>query len=242
MTISNDTTIHKVFIQRIVPTEVERLRRYLLQVRDEALKAVARNRITKQHEKDIGKIFKSMTNEAMDRLQSFAEYEANFTSKLLNKYIQPPAKFPSQEIIKSTLERTNVGLTVDKKPHTIKRTYDIFSTNKTKQLVQTVKDSELQDDTIEVRTGKVDTLVNGLMLAQLATLVSSTLNATSEAMKQATYAENEEVVKYVRWVTMLDDSVCPDCEALHDEEWPVDAVDEEPPLHANCRCHLEPVL
>lgn len=70
-----------------------------------------------------------------------------------------------------------------------------------------------------------------------------------------TFARNE--VKKVRWVTAMDDRVCPFCEPLHNSEQVINSrfissVEgktstttynvNRPPLHVSCRCYLEEVI
>ncbi|KKK61598.1 hypothetical protein LCGC14_3012710, partial [marine sediment metagenome] len=49
-------------------------------------------------------------------------------------------------------------------------------------------------------------------------------------------------VRTVEWLTVVDARVDPDCEALHEEQWPIDSIPNEPPLHPRCRCWLSPVV
>lgn len=78
----------------------------------------------------------------------------------------------------------------------------------------------------------------GLFNMQSSALANTvTLQAASVA-KQEVYKAND--IPKVVWTSELDSDVCPDCEALHGTEWPVDEA-EIPPEHWNCRCELVPV-
>jgi hypothetical protein len=49
-------------------------------------------------------------------------------------------------------------------------------------------------------------------------------------------------VDQVRWQTVKDAVVDPDCAALQGQQWPLGQNPVSPPLHPNCRCWLAPVV
>lgn len=61
------------------------------------------------------------------------------------------------------------------------------------------------------------------------------LDVTDEATIE-TYKDNG--IKYVRWMTELDDRVCDECKAMHGRIYPIGAVPTKP--HRRCRCYLIP--
>jgi len=74
--------------------------------------------------------------------------------------------------------------------------------------------------------------------------VTETTRAYAEGNLQ--YWANTEKVKSKKWLTAVDDLVCPICQPLHLEVVPMDANfssgDFGPPAHVRCRCSLQPVL
>jgi len=44
----------------------------------------------------------------------------------------------------------------------------------------------------------------------------------------------------VKFVTAHDERVCTECNSLDGVVMDIDALDEEPPIHSNCRCRLDP--
>ena len=63
----------------------------------------------------------------------------------------------------------------------------------------------------------------------------------SNASRQATYDENAEVIKGVKWVATLDSRTCPECGSLDGKVYPVGAG-RRPPAHLSCRCTTVPVI
>lgn len=51
---------------------------------------------------------------------------------------------------------------------------------------------------------------------------------------------DSEIIQKVVWVSVLEENTCSECEMLHGTVYDVDNVEEEPPLHANCKCMLLP--
>ncbi len=84
-------------------------------------------------------------------------------------------------------------------------------------------------------------LMGGLILTQTRALITTLVNEAGTLGREATSEENKELIETYIWRTELDDSVCPDCEELEGVEMDLED-DEWPPLHTNCRCHIEIIL
>lgn len=243
MSLTNDLILHKVFLQRIIKTEVSQFTTYIQQARAIAVEAIKAGRITKKQEKQVAKVFTDFSIHAVNRLKTLANYEAEFTYKVLQKHVNKKVNLVAQEVINTAVTKAKMGLSVGKKKMTIPKAYQQFTNHKAKQVVQNVRDYELERTMSEPEgIDKLDYLMKGLMLFQLTSLVATSINAVNESAKVETFEANKEIIQGVEWVTMLDDSVCLDCEALHGEQWALDDAYEEPPLHANCRCELHPIL
>ncbi len=67
------------------------------------------------------------------------------------------------------------------------------------------------------------------------------INYSSQAARQALYAENSEVIKGVRWVATLDGRTSAVCRARDGEVFPIESG-PRPPAHPNCRSSTVPVL
>ena len=80
---------------------------------------------------------------------------------------------------------------------------------------------------------------------QVTRLVRTEIQRVSNEAAQATYRENRDVVKAVRYLATLDARVCPICRPDHRKVYPLDAqgnyTGPTVPRHPNCRCFLSPV-
>ena len=127
---------------------------------------------------------------------------------------------------------------------------------------------QLRGETVDqlarrVRGTKAMGYADGIMQAsrrQAQALVRTSALGVSNAARLDTYADNDEVVKGVQWLSTLDPRTCPICAALDGKAWeypdgdggadynkyqPVedqhDKQFEPPPIHFNCRCVCIPI-
>jgi len=77
--------------------------------------------------------------------------------------------------------------------------------------------------------------------ANAAALVQTSVATVANNARMETFKANEDVIKRYRFITALDQIVCPICAAAADKTWkPDDDRMPNPPLHYNCRCLLVP--
>lgn len=79
-------------------------------------------------------------------------------------------------------------------------------------------------------------------------LVATSIQTIASEARMATYRENSDIIKGLRWVTALDGHVCNACAARADHMWSLDGkpldndIEFKPvPLHFGDRCVLVPV-
>jgi len=66
------------------------------------------------------------------------------------------------------------------------------------------------------------------------------MHASNAGLRQL-YRDNADIVKRMQWCSTLDDRTCGQCAFLDGRRWKEDNA-PQPPVHANCRCLLTPVL
>jgi SPP1 gp7 family putative phage head morphogenesis protein len=107
----------------------------------------------------------------------------------------------------------------------------------------------------ELARALADAVTNGLSLEETAANISDLLLnpdraemiANTEMMRAMNGAAmdvyQQNGIEEVEWITSGDANVCEDCLALEaNNPYPIDAVPDDPPLHPNCGCFLEPVV
>ena len=75
---------------------------------------------------------------------------------------------------------------------------------------------------------------------QAETVARTTVNQVSSQAREATYAENADIIKGVQWVSTLDTKTSNICKALDGKVFPLDSG-QRPPAHPNCRSSTVPV-
>jgi SPP1 gp7 family putative phage head morphogenesis protein len=81
-----------------------------------------------------------------------------------------------------------------------------------------------------------------------AALVQTSVQTVANEARLETFQKNSDTIGALKYLSTLDDHVCPECAAHADLEWTVDGDPighdvpfEDPPLHYNCRCVIVPV-
>ncbi len=249
LSIKDDLLRHQIFILRFAESNAQQMLRVVRQGISTAINSLTSNPggLSKQKLKELeASVLRQLVEikgQQLEELKDLATYEVEFILRsLANNNIVENPKAPSLEEIQKNIEKSKVGLVADENRKNIKQVYNAFAKQKTKEIVRVVKDVDLEDEEPEAKVEKAKNnyalLAAGLFAAQALSVSSTTaVQAASEA-RQAVYEENK--IPLVEWVSTLDGDVCPDCEALHGKQWPVDEA-EIPPEHWNCRCVLEPV-
>lgn len=73
------------------------------------------------------------------------------------------------------------------------------------------------------------------------TMVRTAVNHTANAARQFLYEQNEDLVKGIRYLAILDSRTTPICRALDGNVYPIDSG-PRPPQHPNCRSTTAPVM
>jgi SPP1 gp7 family putative phage head morphogenesis protein len=109
---------------------------------------------------------------------------------------------------------------------------------RTRNSMQTAIQAHIQaGDPLPALTKKLEPLFGPVR----AEVISSTevTRLYAEGNKAAYKSAGIEIVEFQ---TVKDAAVDPDCEVLQGERWPVDQVENTPPIHPRCRCWLAPVV
>jgi SPP1 gp7 family putative phage head morphogenesis protein len=188
--------------------------------------------------------FIALYREFSQELRDLAKYEAEFQLSIFERGF--PVKV---DIIKPSASLLNAIITEE--PLQGKLLREIFQDMaRTKQIRMrdAIRLGMLQGETQEqiikrVRGSKHLNYRDGIMQAprqSIERVVRTAVNHVSNAAKEIVYAENEDVVKKVKWIATLDTRTCPACGRQDGKTFDV-GKGLRPPLHLNCRCTTVPV-
>jgi SPP1 gp7 family putative phage head morphogenesis protein len=84
--------------------------------------------------------------------------------------------------------------------------------------------------------------------ANAAALVQTSVQTVANNARLATFRDNADIIKGLRWLSALDSHVCLQCAPRDGMTWSIEGVAKNatlpfrnPPLHFNCRCALVPL-
>ncbi len=257
MSLRDDMTKHRIFVQRLAGTELssitEQLNRLQYVAKIQATAGTTGN-ILKQTLRDS---IKNMSKIAVENMTDIAAYESKFSAKVFNKYFDGTVKAVSADKLEKALVNTNMALNnvkinshdgvkkliVDESAtkKSLKTAYDQFGKKKADELTQIIKDAQLQKLAIKDTHDLIEQRVSGLFRAQATTLAATAVNYSTNIGKTETIQENNNIIKQEIWVTDLEPGTCGYCEDQNDTIYDQGEA-PECPVHFNCNCEVIPYV
>lgn len=225
---------------RLVKTQAGLTRDYLRQAEAITMEAIRNNSYVFLRQR-LEELIGPMAEDAINQINDLALYETEYTVKKIRKYIRGRRnlKIPVDSWVLENVKDLTVSTSVNRESDTIQSTYINFFETKVNQVMNTVNrfsdedDVDLEDSVSNMFGGLFN--VQNLALAGVA--VIGAVNAMrSGVVEYANDTQPEEKTLYVKWVTMLDANVCPDCEEMEGQTFVAGEEPDDIPLHANCRC------
>lgn len=179
----------------------------------------------------------------MDKL---AAHEAAWQKKAVDAaavHIDVGFDLPSPEILKQIVrEQPFAGMVM-------KDWFEKLNTNTADRLISQVNLGLAQGETIEmmvqrVRGTKALAYSDGVLdvsRREAEAIVRTAATHVTARAREATFQENDDIVKGVMWDATLDDVTCPICGKLDGQVYET-GKGPRPPAHVNCRCSPTPVL
>jgi len=228
MSIEDDLIKHKIFLQRYIKQETNLYKDVLQQ----AKVAVA---TVKADKKLYLQVLLGMHNSAtFARLQKLMNYETDLAAQLVAKWSDMESITPDA----ASINDTTLGFATYGQRIPLKDAYTKFNDQTIDKLMQADSDAETDTDLLV----SLGALTTGLVLSQYDSLSSTAVNTISTDAHEDVFEENTQVIDSIEWSSVLDEATCDDCEALDGTVFDIDNVEEDCPLHANCRCELIPIL
>lgn len=243
MTFQNDLIKHQILVQRLSGSYEKIITDMMSLVEIIVNGALDKNgklwspALYIQLQDSLNRLEPGLINSTVENLGELVAYEDKFISKQLTKHYHIPDS--GKKVNPTKVISSNMTVISGKNKKSVPMAYKLFYRHKVTKIVQGIKDSQIRSEGLEETKSFVKKLMVGLVRTQASTLALTTVNHV--VAKTRTEAYRNGGIPQVMWVSLLDDSVCDDCEALDGQVFDIaDAPD--PPEHWNCRCHLEPVL
>lgn len=188
-------------------------------------------------------LYKQMSDDIMDELIEFTDYEVGFTQRMLNRVTAGETSLPTPEQIQSSIY-SNVMKLEPTKNYTIGQALGQFAAKKATQITQTITDGVILGDTTPTIIQSLRTMF-GLQRSQAATLARTITNFVAMRAREATFKENEDIFDGYEWVATLDGRTSLICASRDGMIYPFgdDPVrNPKPPAHFSCRSTIVPTV
>lgn len=252
--IINGLTRHQIFIQRFASGQVKQALPILRQMARDIRAALQRQDLTDFQtarlvalQLDIQAITSaagvSLRELMTGNMVEFAEYEAQFTQRLLQGAVTVELSGVSTVALGAAV--TAAPMTLVSGQNTIRTTFagvfDTFAAGAAREVMTTVQAGITAGATNAEITRNVMSLVNNRTRAQAETVVRTAANAAGSAARAELYAANSDVLQGEEYVATLDGRTRPAHAALDGNNYPV-GQGPQTPLGYNCRCIRVPIV
>ena len=169
-------------------------------------------------------------------LTDFAQYEAEFTHKLLSQVVNVELTLPAPEQIAGVVTQASTRLVSGKDILTLSlpQMLEQFSRAKAQQIGQIIRAGFIEGATQQQMASQVKRLVSNTVASQLGSLIRTASNHIATQARKRTYQENRDVIDREEWVSTLDNRTSLTCQGLDGKIWPV-GEGIYPPAHFGCR-------
>ena len=184
-----------------------------------------------------------LTNDLFDELTDFAEYEAEFTQRLVNPLVTIGTVLPPLEQLESALTTSKASLISGKKIQrlTIKEMVNQFTKGKRLEVDSIIRAGFIEGKTSQQIASEVQSLLGIKAKRQALTLVRTATNHAGSTARKTFAIANRDVLDKEEWVSTLDDRTTFICMSRDSLMFPV-GKGPQPPAHHGCRSLRVPVV
>jgi SPP1 gp7 family putative phage head morphogenesis protein len=248
----DELTVHQIYIQRYSKSITRDVLPILKKTRDEVVARISTattfeisrlsvllREINALIDGNMEVFQSSMTLE----LTEFAEYEADFVTKLLTESTTITATGVSAEQVMATASKSKMELVVGK--DTQKLSFDQavaqFSKRQKKDIALKIRSGIVEGKTTAQIARDIRRMYNTRTRQQAEALVTTLTNHTGTIARAEVWGENSEYLEGEMFSAVLDSRTTLVCMGLDHKIFPV-GVGAMPPLHWNCRSVRVPVI
>ena len=243
---------HSIWLQRNATSEVNELRPFIEEMRQEVKKQVlafgdesrTKAKLTKML-KDFSETLYALGNDWDEKLaadlQELAKYEAKWAADTMADSTGVDFTTPSPEQVWSAVKFQPLAL--DGKPVEFMQMVKGWKETEVARLVQGVKSGFVQGLTTRqiVKNVVGHGGLGDVSERHAATVVRTALNHVSTQARLMTMEKNSDVVERYEWVSTLDSRTSTICRSRDGQKYEF-GKGPLPPAHANCRSSISPVV
>ena len=244
MALKDDFLAHQIFIQRLSGQQLDVISEYLSILGDTAKENILEDIDKDTLQKVLRDAIAPLREISIDNMADFAKYESEFSSKILNKYLDTPVLSSTTDYLKEVLISTNMQINnISEKlgsDKSLNMAYKQFGNKKADELLQILRDGTTLGLTADQIEKNIDERVAGLQMSQAAALADTTVNFAANVGR--TDALENSDIEYVEWV--LSDDVIEHTDYCLDHEGNIYEIDDGPipPAHWGCQSSRLPYI
>lgn len=242
---------HQIFLQRFAGSQVKVYKKAVVKLRRELKRQLRLKEATAMSKAQTSLLlaqlrvlsrttYKEANKKALASIEEFAEYEAGFHLRSLEKAIKAPIRPATARSVDTEVftKKMAFGLRGEL---TVAQALTQFSTKKSTEIVQVVRDGITQGLTNHEIRRNLAEVTTKVQATQANTLIRTIVNHTSTAAKRALFKANSDVIKAEKYTAVLDGRTSEVCRSLDGKTFPI-GTGPRPPMHWSCRSVMTPVI
>ena len=190
--------------------------------------------------KDLREKSASYEKDVVDEMLEFVGYQADFNVNVFSANVDADIASPILSILQSAMLLHRMPLE-STRSYTVNEALQEFSTRKSRQIVQTIRDGVTLGQTSAQISGNVRELA-GVQKRQAATLARTISNYVSIQAREVVMNDNRNITDSYKWIATLDSRTSLICGSRDQQIYKEGPESPKPPAHFNCRSTIAPVV
>ena len=193
---------------------------------------------------DVAEEIKTQSEEyeksVVDEMLEFVGYQSDFNVNLLGFNTAAQVVSPALGILQAAMLLRRMPLEPTKS-YTVNEALQEYSSRKSNQIIQTVRDGVTLGQTSQEITSNIKNLTK-TQQRQAATLARTIANYVSIQAREVVMRENSDITDSYKWIATLDSRTSLICASRDQEVFKESNDSPKPPAHFNCRSTITPIL
>ena len=183
---------------------------------------------------------KEYEKSVVDEMLEFVGYQSDFNVNLLDFNTAASVTVPALAVLQAATLLRRMPLE-PAKSYTINEALQEYSSRKSRQIVQTVRDGVTLSQTSQEITSNIKNLTK-LQQRQAATLARTIANYVSIQAREVVMRENPNITDSYKWIATLDGRTSLICASRDQQIFKESNDSPKPPAHFNCRSTIAPII
>lgn len=223
------------YVEKLIEAVTERLGADIATVSPARL-----DRIIAEVAEDIKVRSAEYETSVVDEMLEFIGYQSDFNVNLLDFNVDAEVVTPALGVLQAAMLLRRMPLEPTKS-YTVNEALQEYSSRKSRQIIQTVRDGVTLGQTSQEITRNIKDLTK-TQQRQAATLARTIANYVSIQAREVVMRENSDITDSYKWIATLDSRTSLICASRDQQIFKESNDSPKPPAHFNCRSTIAPIL